>query len=114
MASDVQQVARFRAARVVGSARRDREQADQLVEEARRQVDEYLDEGRSRAEAHAQAVWHRARARLHEPMLEVEETRLQGRALRRELRRLRELRDEYWGRVTGHPDGLAEEDTQFA
>jgi len=109
MAADVRQVARFRAARVVGSAKRDREEADRLVEEARRQVDQYIDEGRSTAEARAQAVWEKARTRLHQPMLEVEEARNQGRAMRRELRQLQDLRDQCWGRVASHPDRLSED-----
>ena len=108
VSSDLRQVARFRAARIVGSAKREREQADKLVEDARSQVDQYIDEGRGTAEARAQAVWDQARARLRQPMREVEETREQGRAMRRELRKLQDLRDEWWGRVTS-PDRITED-----
>lgn len=109
LASDVREVARFRAARIVGSARRDRRQADELVAEARRQVDQYIDEGRSIAEEREQAVWDRAHAQLRQPMLEVDEARRHGRAMRRELRRLQDLRDEYWQRVVSRPDRVPRE-----
>jgi hypothetical protein len=42
-------------------------------------------------------------------MLEVEEIREQGRAKRRELRRLEDVRDEWWERVAGPSDPLAED-----
>jgi DNA repair exonuclease SbcCD ATPase subunit len=99
--SDVTRVARFRAARIIGSAERDREQADQLAAESRRQVDQYIDGARSAADERAQAAWDKARASLRQPMLEVEEIREQGRAKRRELKRLQDLRDDWWGRVAG-------------
>jgi hypothetical protein len=109
MTSDVSKVARFRAARIIGSARRDQEEADRLVVESRKQVDEYVDEATSAAEERAQAVWDKARESFHQPMLEVEETRKQGRAKRRELRQLEDLRDEWWGRVAGHSGPLADD-----
>jgi chromosome segregation ATPase len=104
MTSDVREGARFRAARIVGSARRDQEQADLLVSEARKQVDEYIGEGRSTAEARAQAVWNEARVRLRQPMTEVDDARRRSRTMRRELRQLQDLRDEYWERVAGRAD----------
>jgi hypothetical protein len=110
--SDVSKIARFRAARIIGSARRDREEADRLVVESRKQVDEYVDEARSAAEERAQAVWDKARESLHQPMREVEEIRKQGRAKRRELRQLEDLRDEWWVRVAGHPGPLADDSVE--
>jgi hypothetical protein len=107
-ASDVSKIARFRAARIVGSARREREQADQLVVESRRQLDQYLDEARSAAEDRAQAVWDKARESLRQPMLEVEEIRKQGRAKRRELKQLEDLRDQWWERFAGDSGQLEE------
>ncbi len=106
--SDVSRVARFRAARIVGSARRDQEEADELALESRKQVDEYVDEARSIADERAEAVWDKARETLREPMLEVEEIREQGRATRRELKELQDLRDEWWSRVAGDPRQLDE------
>jgi hypothetical protein len=108
MASDVSKIARFRAARIVGSARREREQADQLVVESRRQLDQYVDEARSAAEDRAQAVWDKARESLRQPMLEVEQIRKQGRAKRRELKQLEDLRDEWWERFAGDSGPLEE------
>jgi chromosome segregation ATPase len=108
IASDVSKIAQFRAARIVGSARREREQADQLVVESRRQLDQYLDEARSAAEDRAQAVWDKARESLRQPMLEVEEIRKQGRAKRRELKQLEDLRDQWWERFAGDSGQLEE------
>ncbi|HEX4539876.1 MAG TPA: hypothetical protein VH112_06485 [Acidimicrobiales bacterium] len=109
LTSDVSEVARFRAAGIIGSARREREQADRLLVESRKQLDQYVDEARSAAEKRAEVVWVKARESLRQPMLEVEEIREQGRAKRRELEQLRDLRDEWWGRVTGHRDPLADD-----
>ena len=114
MTSDVSRVARFRAARIIGSAEREREQADQLVMESRRQVDQYLDEARSAADERAQAIWDKARESLRQPMLEVEEIRKQGRAKRRELKRLLHLRDKWWERVAEHSGPLADEPVEQA
>jgi chromosome segregation ATPase len=103
-AADVREDARTRAAAIVGSARRDQQRADSLAVEARRQIDHHLDKGRSIAEERAQAVWDEASARLHQPALEVEQARRQGRAVRRQLKQLQDLRDECWQRVARHPE----------
>ena len=103
-AADLRENARTRAAMIVGSARREQQRADKLVADARRQIDQHMDEGQSIAEARAQAVWDEASARLRQPMLEVEEARHQGRAMRRELRQLQDLRDECWQRVARRPE----------
>ncbi|HWC37426.1 MAG TPA: hypothetical protein VG476_02800 [Acidimicrobiales bacterium] len=108
-AAEVRDDARSRAAAIVRAARRDQERANRLVAEARRQIDEHIDEGHSIAEARAQAVWDKASARLRQPMLEVEEARRQGRAIRRHLRQLQDMRDECWERVAGHPERRSRE-----
>jgi hypothetical protein len=104
LATDVRDDARSHAATIVRSARRDQERAAKLVAEARRQIDHHMDEGQNIAEERAQAVWDKASARLRQPMLEVEEARRQGRAIRRELQQLRDMRDECWERVARHPE----------
>jgi hypothetical protein len=104
VAMEVQDEARSRAATIVRSARRDQQRANKLVAEARRQIDQHIDEGRSIAEARAEAVWDEASTRLRQPLREVDEARRQGRAMLRELKQLRDMRDECWARVARHPE----------
>ena len=91
--------ARARAEEIVAKARRDRDELGRTVEQSRRQVDQFLHDGRMMAEQRGRGVWEKARGRLREPVVELEHLNEQRRAMLKEILELRESVDTSWRRV---------------
>ena len=91
--------ARARAEEIVFGAHRHRDEIARAVEESRRQLDQYLQEGRNTAEQRSRAAWEATQGRLREPVLELEHLNEQRRAMLKEVLELQESLDTSWRRV---------------
>ena len=96
--------ARARAEEIVAEARRDRDELGRSVEESRRQVDQFLHDGRMMAEHRGRGVWEKARGRLREPVLELEHLNEQRRAMLKGILELQESLDTSWRRICSEDD----------
>ncbi len=88
-----------RAGEIVAKAQRDRDEQGRVVEESRRQVDQFLQDSRMTAEQRGRGVWEKAQGRLREPVLELEHLNEQRRAMLKEILELQESLDTSWWRV---------------
>ena len=95
---------RGRAGEIVAKAQRDRDEQGRSVEESRRQVDQLVQDSRTRPDLHARAVWRKAQDRMHESVLELLRMNEQRRAMLKEIVGLQETLDASWRRVVGEDD----------
>ena len=96
--------ARGRAGDIVAKAQRDRDELGRSVEESRRQVDQLVQDSRTRPDLHARAVWRKAQDRVHEPVLELLRMNEQRRAMLKEILELQESLDTSWRRIFSEDD----------
>ena len=98
-ATEPTESARGRAEEIVAKAQRDREELGRTVEESRRQVDQFLEEGKVAAEERARALWEITQDRLREPVFELAQIHEQQRTMLNEVAELQERIDTSWRRV---------------
>ena len=99
MATEPAESARARAGEIVAKAQGDRDEQGRVVEESRRQVDQFLQDSRMMAEQRGRPAWEKAQGRLREPVLELEHLNEQRRAMLKEILELQESLDTSWRRV---------------